>query len=998
MLGDRVRARALKCSSGYPARSALESATAVGVGVGRRGDEGRWRGVEAPLGVEFRIGGRLSFSSITRGDYIEGEAFPARPRSPLALITPLAVMTPLPFPGARRSIAGTAALLILSPMPLGLAAAQEDSFVERAQEAGITHKVLSGFDELANAENGLTVRDWTQTGLSLGDVDGDGDVDVVAVGSVYGNAIYLNNGAGGYEKARLPKSIDRGEVDRCAALGDYDRDGDLDLYIGAGEGRTQGDDITRDALFEQVGPLDFVDVTRRAGVGGSGRTVLAQWHDLDVDGELDLYLSQFFLTRNDWYRNNGNKTFTELATERGIDDAGSTHACAIYDSDGDGDFELHVGNDFVVADVIGIVENYGDAMYDGDANGFFTDVSPGSGVSIDRAIMGLALGDVNYDGRMDIYKTDVGANPLMRDNGWLENGTPWNDVTNFYGVANQFLPFEDTQGANGFTSGWACMFIDVDLDSYDDLYLVNGHVAGKHFDFSWLPRNQQNLLWRCRGPLANFQFQDITAAAGLFDEYDDRAGAFGDMDADGDIDLFAIETAGFLRYYENRIERDGRSFVELLFDAGTSAAGGAGAWARWVDPNGNIHTKHLGADGPTAGQNESLIHFGISTLPSVDIEVHWPSGMVHDLQNVPANSRQTLVEPSLYDIATKTLPAAAPGSGAPNFEVIVDAHDIAGQPLGTGALVSIDVPGLSATGAVEDLGDGRYRRFFSSEAPAGAYRVEVDMAGFQPFVRPQLFLLGSNDSNVSRVDYEDFALTAGSSDSTVVTIVPCDSQGVAQGAGQTVTFELPGLGSFPVTDEGDGSYTVTLVAPATPGLYSPIVVADGVALNAPDLEVATALADPATTEVRVIAPIPIQAASPDVIRVEVTPRDAAGLSLGGHRNVQVVPFKNSAVHIGGPVGNPHLQGVGLGNPGGAPVRGALNQSATVGGGKFTGPELPELEPLPVETSPRRNGTYLFAWRLPALLNAEQDSELMSLIIDGVEVLRFDMAFEKGPSN
>jgi hypothetical protein len=892
---------------------------------------------------------------------------------------------------------------VWSLIPLWAAApalAQENAFVERALEAGIDHQVLSGLDELANPQNGLVVRDWTQTGLALGDLDGDGHVDLVLLGSMYGNAIYLGDGAGNFTKQRLPDGLNRGEIDRCAALGDYDRDGDLDLYVGAAEGNSIGEDITRDALFEQVGPLEFADVTRRAGVGGSGRTILAHWHDLDVDGELDLYLSQFFITPNDWYRNNGNKTFTELAAERGIDDPGSAHASAMLDTDGDGDYELHVGNDFVVADVIGIVENYGDAYYDGDANGFFTDVSPGSGVAIDRAIMGLAFGDVNYDGRMDVYKTDVGANPLMRDNGWLENGTPWSDVNNFYGVANAMLPFESSQSSLGFTSGWACMFVDVDLDSYEDLYLVNGHVSGKHFDFSWLPRLQPNFLYRGTGPANQHRFQDVTEVLGLYDEYDDRAGAWGDVDADGDVDLFAIETAGRVRFYENRLERDGRGFVEILPVAGSSAPGAPGTWARWTDANGDIHTEHLGADGPTAGQNEPLLHFGIGTLPSIDLEVHFPSGIVFDLPGTAANSRLTLVEPVIYEIPTRVLPAAQVGSGAPDFEVVVNACDVAGQPLGTGAQVSIDVPGLNPSAPVEDLGDGRYRRTFSSEAPAGDYRVEVDMAGFQPFIRPQLFLTGAIDPSASRVDTEDFALSAGSGQSTRITIVPCDSQGVGIGAGMTVSYELPGVGVFPAADQGDGSYVVELDAPTNPGIYAPVVLAEGVRLSAPDLHVSDGSADAAQTQILELPPIPIQAASPDVVRVLITPRDASGRLLGGQHDVRLVPTTANVTTAASPAA---LGGSRGGHGAVAPVggavgqRGGLSQSkSTVGGAKVTGPTLPALEELPVEQSPRRNGTYVFAFRVPALLNAEQDAEQMSLWIDGVEVVRFPLEFENTP--
>ena len=96
--------------------------------------------------------------------------------------------------------------------------------------------------------------------------------------------------------------------------------------------------------------------------------------------------------------------------------------------------------------------------------------------------------------------------------------------------------------------------------------------------------------------------------------------------------------------------------------------------------------------------------------------------------------------------------------------------------------------------------------------------------------------------------------------------------------------------------------------------------------------------------------------------------------------------------------NPRGSNPAIAPTGGSGQRGELGQSKSTGSGaKITGPTLPELEVLPVEQSPRRNGSYVFAYRVPALLNAEQDSELMSLIVDDVEVMRFPLEFENTPN-
>ena len=184
-----------------------------------------------------------------------------------------------------------------------------------------------GLDANFNGENTI-----------VGDYDGDGWMDIIhrSTSSVY---LFHNNGDGTFTNSASGAGISlvgngNGGAYNGAAFGDYDNDGDLDLY---------GGQHVANKLYRNDGDGTFTDVTAASGTaGGSGVTKSMAWGDYDNDGDLDLFVAQETVAEN-LFRNNGDGTFTDMAPTYGLDVYGACYGVAWEDADLDGDLDLFIG-------------------------------------------------------------------------------------------------------------------------------------------------------------------------------------------------------------------------------------------------------------------------------------------------------------------------------------------------------------------------------------------------------------------------------------------------------------------------------------------------------------------------------------------------------------------------------------------------------------------------------------------------------------------------------
>ena len=175
-------------------------------------------------------------------------------------------------------------------------------------------------------------------GLSWGDYDNDGHHDLFVASAGNADKLFRSNGDGTFTEEAVAAGVASWAQGFGPAWGDFDNDGNIDLFV--------ANKNSINLLYRNNGDGTFADVTAAAGVGGDGgNSRSASWVDFDGDGDLDLSVVNYG-SANKLYRNNGDDTFTDVASIAGVGDTGSSMASAWGDFDGDGDLDLYVANSY----------------------------------------------------------------------------------------------------------------------------------------------------------------------------------------------------------------------------------------------------------------------------------------------------------------------------------------------------------------------------------------------------------------------------------------------------------------------------------------------------------------------------------------------------------------------------------------------------------------------------------------------------------------------------
>ena len=439
-------------------------------------------------------------------------------------------------------------------------------------------------------------------GTVWGDVDNDGDLDL-AVSTMYEgrHLLYVNDGAGHFSEDGAARGFTMlgGHPDTSGsgvAMGDYDRDGYLDMYVA--EWRSFGvvANPAQSRLFRNLGsagPGQFVDVTAVAGVamdqltGNFANKSLAftpRFSDLDRDGHTDIVVSSDGgTTRLFW--NNGDNTFTD----------GTAAA---------GDFGIPA---------------------------FPPDADVGAGTND----MGFTLADFNGDELLDMFITSIG------------NGSGVHYSGNRMFLNNGNRTFTDATYATGVREGgwgWGADAIDYDNDGDLDIAHTNGFA---------LAAIDQTIFFKNIGSRTNPQYINLNSAVGITDTGQGRGLLTFDVDRDGDLDLFIVNHASAPILYRNDIGAAAGDWLQVRTVGTESNRDGIGAYVT-VTPN--LATPDIAyvteIDGSTnyLGQSELVAHFGLGNVAHIEqINVLWPSGYAQRFTNVAPNQRITVTEGLLAD-------------------------------------------------------------------------------------------------------------------------------------------------------------------------------------------------------------------------------------------------------------------------------------------------------------------------------------------------------------
>jgi hypothetical protein len=473
-----------------------------------------------------------------------------------------------------------------------------------------------------------------------------------------------------------PVVNDGGSSAGCS-WGDYDHDGDLDLFV-ANSGPSPGEN---NFLYQNNGNGSFTKITSGAivndvrrsfsnnwgiVVSDSGRSVGCSWVDYDSDGDLDLFVGNVGTQgeENSLYRNDGNGSFTKITNSIVVSDSGRSVGCSWVDYDNDGDLDLWVDN-----------ENRNNDLYMNDGTGSFVKITTGAIVSDSGASIGSSWGDYDHDGDLDLFVPNQGGenNFLYRNegsgaftritsggivnDGGDSKACSWADIDND-GDLDLFVANADpSPGENNFLyrnegngtftkittgdivndagtsrgNGWA----DIDNDGDLDLFVANGGFGGG---------GEKNFLYLNEG---DGTFTRILTNAIVSDSGRSIGSSWGDYDHDGDLDLFVANLGGENNFlYQN----DGNSnhWINILCvgTVSNTTAIGAKVWVKATISGTPVwQLQDIAGQRGYGSQNSLNAEFGLGDATIIDsLKIEWPSGIIETYTNITIDQFITATE------------------------------------------------------------------------------------------------------------------------------------------------------------------------------------------------------------------------------------------------------------------------------------------------------------------------------------------------------------------
>ena len=515
------------------------------------------------------------------------------------------------------------------------------------RDTGITFKHTDG------SSGRYYIVESVSSGLALFDYDKDGDVDIyflngaplkgTKVDTPPKNALYRNDGNFKFTDVTDKAGVGDTGFGLGVAAGDYDNDGDLDLYV-----NNYGPNV----LYRNNGDGTFTDVTSKAGVV-NGHKVGASTHflDMDKDGDLDLFVANYLnftyenhLMRtskgigkyagpmdfppmpNDLFRNNADGTFTDVSVKSGVAEHkgwGMGGVCADYDNDGDTDV-------YIVNDV------YANFLFENDGTGSFEEVALITGLAYDlhgddQGSMGVACGDYDNDGWLDFYQTCYAKElaTLYRNLG----SKVFEDVTMLTGAGENTFAYVT----------WGTGLVDFDNDGDRDIFVSCGHLEDnvELYDTT-ATSSAPNILLMNTG---DGKFVDVSdkSGDGMKAEFRSRAAGFDDLDNDGDVDVVILNS----RREPTILRNDSRSanhWIQISLQGVKTNRDGVGARVK-VTAGDLVQIDEVHSGRSYQSHYGMRLYFGLGKRSIVDrIEVRWIGGGVDVVENVAVDRLVILTE------------------------------------------------------------------------------------------------------------------------------------------------------------------------------------------------------------------------------------------------------------------------------------------------------------------------------------------------------------------
>ncbi|PRX45697.1 FG-GAP-like repeat-containing protein [Salegentibacter salegens] len=516
-------------------------------------------------------------------------------------------------------------------------------------------------------------------GVSTGDINNDGLPDLYFTGNQVPNKLYLNKGNMEFEDITESAGVAGDERWYTGVtMADVNADGFLDIYLSVG-GKFQP---KNNQLFINNGDGTFTEKAKEYGLDDAGNSVQATFFDYDKDGDLDVYIANYPPTRFDapnfvyeyqmkavtdlqtdhLMRNDGGK-FTDVTNEAGVRSFGLTLSATVGDLNNDGWPDLYISNDFSSPDY----------MYINNGEGSFREVVKDATSHTSFYGMGVDIADYNNDGLLDIYQVDMSAKKNRRKKanmasmnpdlfwGTVEAGFHYQYMQNVLqtntGVFNNNTPFFADQsriaGAASTDWSWGPLFADFDNDGHKDLFVTNGtrREINNNDYFNELKNKSLTKEDRLEKSLNipsekidNFIFQNngdlsFTIANekwGIEYEGFSNGVVYVDLDNDGDLEIITNNIDDNASVFENQ-SSERNNYVQIKLEGPEKNKFGLGSRA-YITANDTEQMQELTLSRGFQSSVAPQLHFGLAKADLIDkIRIVWPDGKVEIREDVEAN-------------------------------------------------------------------------------------------------------------------------------------------------------------------------------------------------------------------------------------------------------------------------------------------------------------------------------------------------------------------------
>lgn len=530
-------------------------------------------------------------------------------------------------------------------------------------------------------------------GVAIGDINNDGFPDIYLTANRKKNKLFLNKGDFTFQDITESAGVSGTKAwSTGVVLVDINADGLLDVYV-CNAGNIKGDD-QKNELFINNGDLTFTEKAEQYNLADSGFTTHAAFFDYDKDGDLDVYMlnNSFIpvaslgyenkrdLRAEDWnvieeikgggdklFRND-NGLFTNVSEEANIYGSlvGFGLGVTIGDINNDLYPDIYVSNDFFEHDY----------LYINNQDGTFTESIKDWANHLSLFSMGADMADINNDGKSDIFVTDMlpeGDERLKNTTTFETFDTHQRKLQNDYyyqymqntlqlNQGGSFSEIANYSGVSGTDWSWGALLFDMDNDGYRDIYVCNGiyhDLTNQDFiDFFEDVTRQQTAVYGNKDqknevinampstPIPNYAFKnngDLTFSNssddwGLSTPSFSNGAAYGDLDNDGDLDIIVNNVNQELFVYRNNAEKNGNNYLKINLKGDAPNTFGIGSVVELFTDNEIIRQELI----PSRGFQSSVAYemtIGLGQKKQIDsLRVIWPNDKTQILKSVDVNT------------------------------------------------------------------------------------------------------------------------------------------------------------------------------------------------------------------------------------------------------------------------------------------------------------------------------------------------------------------------